>query len=91
MMRLHRLVAMLVVLAGLPAVATAGEFDEAEARFFASQPHPRRLLLLGGDTMYWRLDPGDVTQAIVTLLAATVTAGKRLAGTLKSLFLRSYL
>jgi mitochondrial fission protein ELM1 len=36
--------------------------------FLQTYPAPRRLLILGGPTLYWRFEPGDVLQALAKLL-----------------------
>jgi len=42
--------------------------SEASRDFLEKLPAPRRLLLLGGPTTFWTLDPADLTAAIATLL-----------------------
>jgi mitochondrial fission protein ELM1 len=55
-------------------IAISRAFDHpppapATEAFLASLPSPRRLLLIGGPTSFWMLDPADVTEAIARLLA----------------------
>lgn len=48
---------------------TGGASDsDTSKRILAALSRPRRLLLLGGPTRYWRLEPDDVVTAIATLI-----------------------
>jgi len=47
----------------------------ADAPFLAAFPAPRRLLILGGPTLYWTLDSRDVRAALAHLLDAAASDG----------------
>ncbi|MGE5721420.1 MAG: ELM1/GtrOC1 family putative glycosyltransferase [Sphingomonadales bacterium] len=53
---------------------TSAASEEAK-RFLAAMPHPRRLLLLGGPTLFWKLDPEDVARAAKALLSQVEREG----------------
>ena len=42
---------------------------------FTDLPRPRRVLVLGGPTLYWRFDPKTVRSAVSALLGAAVAQG----------------
>lgn len=46
--------------------------DEA---FWSSHPSPRNLIVLGGPTLYWRLDPAEVSKAIDQALVRAAAEG----------------
>lgn len=52
--------------------ATGADADDAN---WLSYPEPRRLLVLGGPTLYWKLDAATVLPAIEDLLAAVQREG----------------
>lgn len=51
---------------GRPKADASG--DDMSKRILAALSHPRRLLILGGPTRYWRLESDDVVAAIATLI-----------------------
>jgi len=48
---------------------------ENRADFWDAHPAPRRLLILGGSTLYWRLDPEEVWRTVDDLLAGPAGNG----------------
>jgi mitochondrial fission protein ELM1 len=53
----------------------AREVDQSDRDLLAAYPQPRRLLLLGGPTLYWQLRAGDVARAVRELLDVQRTRG----------------
>jgi mitochondrial fission protein ELM1 len=53
--------------------ATAPPVDHSV--FWDVHPSPRRLLVIGGPTLYWRLDPTDIQQAIEQLCLTAFADG----------------
>lgn len=53
----------------------AAQPKELDATLFQGLPAPRRLLILGGPTLYWKLDKMDVLEALSHLLDAAATQG----------------
>lgn len=53
----------------------AAQPEKVDAALLDSSPVPRRLLILGGPTLYWKLDKKDVLEALSYLLAAATTQG----------------
>jgi len=53
----------------------AGQLDESNSAFLERSPAPRRLLILGGPTLYWCLDKEDVLEGLSHLLDAAATDG----------------
>jgi mitochondrial fission protein ELM1 len=49
----------------------AGNHDETDREFWRAHPTPRRLLILGGPTLYWRLSPETVRRSLDVMLAMT--------------------
>lgn len=49
--------------------------EALDEEFWAAHPNPRHLLILGGPTLYWELDPTDVSAAIERLLGCAATDG----------------
>jgi mitochondrial fission protein ELM1 len=53
----------------------AREVDQADRDLLAAYPRPRRLFLIGGPTLYWRLPIEQVVAAVGRLVDAAETAG----------------
>jgi mitochondrial fission protein ELM1 len=53
----------------------AREVDGADRKLLAAYPRPRRLLLIGGPTLYWQLPIDGLVQAITHLVDLTKTEG----------------
>lgn len=53
----------------------AREVDEADRDLVLAYPHPRRLLLLGGPTLYWRLPVDRMVRAVRKLVRAAEWEG----------------
>ena len=53
----------------------AREVEQSDRDLLAAYPQPRRLLLLGGPTLYWQLRAGDVARAVRELLDVQRTRG----------------
>jgi len=49
--------------------------SEGDERFWKAYPSPRRLLVLGGSTLYWRADSQAISKALGQLLAASDAEG----------------
>jgi mitochondrial fission protein ELM1 len=54
---------------------TRRDVAQADLEQLRSLPSPRRLLLLGGPTLYWELPPGVIVEALRHLLEDAVTRG----------------
>jgi len=53
----------------------AREVEQSDRDLLAAYPQPRRLLLLGGPTLYWQLRAGDVARAVRELVDVQRTRG----------------
>jgi mitochondrial fission protein ELM1 len=53
----------------------AREVDEADRSLLAAYPRPRRLLLVGGPTLYWQLPVDALTEAVAKLRESTESNG----------------
>jgi len=53
----------------------AREAEQSDRDLLAAYPQPRRLLLLGGPTLYWQLRAGDVARAVRELVDVQRTRG----------------
>jgi mitochondrial fission protein ELM1 len=53
----------------------AREVDQADRELLAAYPHPHRLLLIGGPTLYWQLPVDDMVKAIRQLVDAAEANG----------------
>lgn len=53
----------------------AQDVDQADRELLKAYPVPRRLLLLGGPTLYWQLPVDDITEAVGKLVAAAQAKG----------------
>src|SRR5690348_3622023 len=51
------------------------EVEQSDRDLLAAYPKPRRLLLVGGPTLYWQLRAGDVARAVRELLDVQRTRG----------------
>ena len=49
--------------------------EKTDVALLESLPAPRRLLILGGPTLYWKLDKKDLVEALSYLLAAATSEG----------------
>lgn len=54
---------------------SAGQLGEADLGALNGVPRPRRLLVIGGSTLYWRLHLADVLSAISALLRSATAEG----------------
>lgn len=60
----------------IPFALTRQKVDsESNPAFWNDHPTPRRLLILGGPTLYWKLGEGDVLAAVGALLSAAHAQG----------------
>lgn len=53
----------------------AREIEQSDRDLLAAYPRPRRLLLIGGPTLYWELPEGEMVQATRRILEAAKTTG----------------
>jgi len=59
----------------LSRAGAAAQREKSDTTLIESSPAPRRLLILGGPTLYWKLDKTDVLEALSYLLDAATTQG----------------
>lgn len=57
------------------ALTRASSTEKTDPAFRRSYPRPRRLLILGGDTLYWHVDAADVVAVLRRLQTAAASEG----------------